>query len=254
MSREIQSLARGLNILGMLADSDEPMTLTEIAQNLSVDKSTAFHLLGTLASHGFVEQDAKDRQYKMGLRVVELSRRALDRIELRPVAKASLKRLQRSVGESCHLAVLGGGHVVYVDSVESGANLNVNTEIGRRAPVHCTAIGKALIAWLSPEDLKGLVDGAPLTRFTPRTITTLRELVSHLETVRERGYAVDDEEFDTGVRCVATAVRDYRGKVVASVGISGPAIRVTLERVPEIGQMVMETAQEVSRLLGHAQE
>jgi IclR family KDG regulon transcriptional repressor len=231
MSRQIQSLARGLNILALLADADEPMGLTEIAQKLSVDKSTAFHLLRTLASNRFAEQDPKDRRYTLGLRVVELSRRALDRIELRTVAKPCLKLLQQRVGESAHLAVLGGGHVVYVDNVASDATLNVHTEIGHRAPSHCTAIGKALIAWLSPEDLKGLVDGAPLTRFTPRTITTLRELIPHLETVRERGYAVDDEEFDAGVRCVATAVRDYRGEVVASVGISGPTVRLTLERM-----------------------
>lgn len=254
MSREIQSLARGLNIMGLLADADEPMNLTEIAKKLSVNKSTAFHLLGTLANHGFVVQDPKHRHYTLGLRIVELSRGVLDRIELRTVARPSLKLLQQRVRESAHLAVLGGGHAVYVDNVTSDANLNVQTEIGRRAPVYCTAIGKSLIAWMSPEDLKGLVEGAPLARFTPRTITTLRELIPHLEVVRERGYAVDDEEFDVGVRCVAAAVRDHRDKVVASVGVSGPTVRVTLERVPEIGQIVMETAQEMSRLLGHEQK
>ncbi len=103
------------------------------------------------------------------------------------------------------------------------------------------------------EELEKLLGGSPLVRYTPRTLTNMRELLAHLETIRERGYAVDDEEFDPGVRCVASAVRDYRGKVVASVGISGPAIRVTLERVPDIGRAVMEAAQEISRLLGYEQ-
>lgn len=251
MGREVQSLARGLTILSLLAETEEPMGVTEIAQALGVDKSSAFHLLSTLANRGFVEQDARDRRYKLGLRIVELSRRALDRIELRAVAKPTLKLLQQRTGEAAHLAIMADRSVVYIDAVDSGANLNVNTEIGRRAPAHCTAIGKSLIAWLPSEELEKFVGESPLVRYTPRTITTLRELIPHLETVRERGYAVDDEEFDPGVRCVAAAARDYRGKVVASVGISGPAIRVTLERIPEIGTTVLEAAREISRLLGH---
>lgn len=140
---------------------------------------------------------------------------------------------------------------MYVEQEESNAALNVKTEIGRNAPVHCTAIGKALIAHLSSEDLARVLGEAELTRYTPRSITTLRELIPHLEAVRERGYGIDDEEFDPGVRCVAAPIRDYRDKVVASVGVSGPSVRVTLERVPELGDIVVQTAGEISKAVGY---
>jgi DNA-binding IclR family transcriptional regulator len=226
------------------------MGVTEVAQALGVDKSTAFHLLSTLASRGFVEQNAKDRRYRLGLRIIELGRRALDRVELRTVARSSLALLRSEIGESAHLAVFRDGAAVYIDTVETGASLNVKTEVGRSAPLHCTAIGKALAAWLSSAELAQVVRNHPLERFTPRTITTLRELELHLEIVRERGYAVDDEEFESGVRCVAAPIRDYSGRVVASLGISGPSVRIALERIPTIAQKVMAAADEVSRLLG----
>ncbi|NLE45104.1 MAG: IclR family transcriptional regulator [Chloroflexi bacterium] len=253
MSREVQSLARGLDILLILSENGDAMGVTQIAQALDIDKSSAFRLLSTLAGRGFVEQVEETRRYQVGLRIVELSRRALDRIELRSVAKPSLGRLKESVGESAHLAVLVDGQVMYVETVESGANLNVNTEIGRRGPLHCTATGKALVAHLPLEELERLFEGVGLKRYTPRTLLTLRELAPHLEVVRERGYAVDDEEFDPGVRCVAAPLRDYRGKVVASVGVSGPTVRVSLDQIPEIARFVVDTASEISRLLGFAE-
>lgn len=253
MAREVQSLARGLNILAILAEAGKPMGVTEVAQALGVDKSSAFRLLSTLAGRGFVVQSDETRRYALGLQIVELSRQALDRIELRSVAKPLLKSLRDRVGESAHLAMMDAGHAVYVDVESSEANLNVHTEIGRRAPAHCTAIGKALIAHLPSEDLERLVGQQALVRYTQRTITTMRELNPHLESVRERGYAVDDEEFDSGVRCVAAPVRDYRGKVIASVGVSGPASRIPLARIPSIGEGVVEIGQEISRLLGHRQ-
>ncbi|MCC7353348.1 MAG: IclR family transcriptional regulator [Anaerolineae bacterium] len=251
MGRDIQSLARGLDILTTLAESDRPMGVTEIAQALNVDKSTAFRLLSTLANRGFVAQEPDTRRYRPDLRIVELSRRVLDRIELRSIAKPPLKRLQRLTGESAHLAVLADGRAVYIDQEESNATLSVNAEIGRQAPAHCTAIGKSLIAYMSQEELSHFLGAEGLTRYTPRTITTLRELIPHLESVRERGYAVDDEEFDAGVRCLAAPIRDYRRKVIASIGISGPASRMTLDRMPELGVVVVKTAEEVSRLIGH---
>lgn len=249
--REIQSLARGLEILAILAQAKQPVGVTEIARILKVDKSSAFRLLHTLANHGFVEQDSDTRRYGLGLRIVELSRQMLDRIELRGMVKPYLRELQQQTGESAHLAVLSGGHVVYVEQEESNATLNVNTEIGRHGPLHCTATGKALIAHLSPDDIARVLEQTEFTRYTPRTMTTLRELIPHLEAVHERGYAVDDEEFDSGVRCVAAAIRDHRGKVVASMGVSGPSIRVTLERVPELGEIAIQAAGQVSRLIGY---
>lgn len=249
---DVQSLSRGLEIMAMLAEADRPLGATEVAQSLGVDKSTAFRLLSTLARHGYAVQDEDTHRYQAGLRVVQLSRRILDRTELRLVAKPWVRRLQQLTGESVHLAVLVGGRAVYIDKEDTGAGLNVNTEIGRQAPLHCSAIGKALVAELPEEELRALLSEAEMVRYTPRTITSMRELLPHLESTRERGYALDDEEFEPGVRCIAACVKGYRGHVEAAVGISGPGVRVTLERVPALAAVVMETAGEVSRLVGYS--
>jgi IclR family transcriptional regulator, KDG regulon repressor len=249
---DVQSLSRGLEIMAMLAEAEHPLGATELAQTLGVDKSTAFRLLSTLANHGYAVQDDDTHRYRAGLRLVQLSRRILDRTELRKVAKPWVRRLQQLTGESVHLAVLAGGCAVYIDKEDTGAGLNVNTEIGRQAPLHCSAIGKALVAELPEEQLRLALPEEAMTRYTPRTITSMRELLLHLESTRDRGYALDDEEFEPGVRCIAACIKGYRGHIEAAVGISGPGVRVTLERVPTLAAIVTETAGEVSRLFGYS--
>jgi IclR family transcriptional regulator, KDG regulon repressor len=249
--KEIQSLGRGLDILDYLTEADHPLGLTEIARMIDLDKSTVYRLLSTLAVRGFVLQDPDTKHYRPGMKILALSRKIINDIELRSVAKPLLKRLQQITGESVELAILADGHVIYIDGEESTATLNVNSEIGKEIPIHSTALGKALIAHLSPEEVAVLFEQKLLTRYTPRTITSLRELVLHLEGVLERGYATDDEEFNPGVHCLAAPIKDHRGKVVAAVGISGPAIRVTLDRMPELGSKVLEIAQQISHQIGH---
>ncbi len=249
---EVRSLARGLDVLAMLAEAEGTVGVTEVAESLSVDKSTAFRLLNTLVGQGFAVQDEDSRRYRAGLRIVQLSRRVLDRTELRAVARPWLKQLQRTTGESSHLAVLAQGQAIYVDKEDSDAGLNVNTEIGRPAALHCSAIGKALIAELSPEEIEAFLSREAMARYTPRTMTAPRELVPHLESIREQGYAVDDEEFEPGVRCVAAPIRGPGGRVKAAIGVSGPSVRVTLERIPELAATVVDTAARISQLLGYS--
>jgi len=247
----VRSLGRGLDVLAMLAEARDGVGVSEVASSLSVDKSTAFRLLSTLVRDGFAVQDEDSRRYRAGMRIVQLSARVLERTELREVAVPWVKRLQKVTGESAHLAVLAQGKAVYIHKETSGSGLNVNTEVGRRAPLHCSAIGKALVAELPASELETMLPAQEMTRYTPRTMTTLRELAPHLEVTQSRGYAVDDEEFEPGVRCVAAAIRGHSGRVEAAVGVSGPSFRVTLERIPSLGAIVAETASEISRLLGY---
>jgi IclR family KDG regulon transcriptional repressor len=249
----VQSLARGLDLLQILVESDSSLGITEIGQRLGVDKSTAHRLAATLISRGLVSQDPDTHRYQPGMELVHLGRQVLDRVELRSVAKPWLRALRDRTGESAHLAVAVGPRAVYVDIVESGETLNVATEIGRTAEPHCTAIGKALMAHLPPDKLAALLGDSPLARFTPRTIIASDDLAAHLTLVRRRGYATDDEEFTPGVRCVAAPIRDFHGAVIATMGVSGPAVRVTAERLPEIGAIAVECAGQVSRLLGYRQ-
>jgi len=249
----VQSLARGLDLLHVLVESDSPLGITEIGQRLGVDKSTAHRLAATLMARGLVVQEPDTHRYQPGMELVHLGRQVLDRVELRSVAQPWLRALRDRTGESAHLAVAVGPRAVYVDIVESGEALNVATEIGRTAEPHCTAIGKTLLAHLPPDELAALLAQGALARFTPRTITDPHELAAHLAEVRQRGHATDDEEFTPGVRCVAAPIRDFHGAVIATMGVSGPAVRVTSERLPEIGAIVVACAGQVSRLLGYRQ-
>jgi DNA-binding IclR family transcriptional regulator len=237
---EIQSLARGLKILDLLGQAADGISITELAETLQVDKGSASRLVSTLARYGYAEKDEVTRRYHLGPQVVGLSRSVLTRLPLREAAKPFLRQLMERTGECVHLAVPAQGKALYIDQVESPATLRVNAQVGTMNPLHCTALGKALLAF-------GAVEiPSTLERFTPKTIKSKRALQEHLEETRQIGYAVDDEEFDPGVRCVAVPVFDFRGKAIGAIGISGPATRITPERLSSLAAIVVEIGQALS--------
>ena len=238
---EIQSLARGLKILEILGQAQDGVSITELAESLGVDKGSASRLVATLASYGYAEKDERTRRYHLGLQVVSLSRSLLTRLPLRETAKPFLRELMERTGECAHLAIPARGKVLYIDQVESPATLRVNAQVGTMNPLHCTALGKVLLAF------GDLELPAVLESFTPHTLTDPHRLRKNLEQVRARGYAEDDEEFDLGVRCIAVPVFDFRGKLVGSMGVSGPATRVTPERLPELAVVVLEVGKSLSQ-------
>ena len=243
---EIQSLAKGLKILNLLEHSRQGMGTTEVANQLDIDKSSASRLLHTLANYGFVEQDEATARYLLGPQLVTLGQRLLNRITLRDHARPYLYELVDKTGECAHLAIQAQRQALYIDQVESTAALRVESEIGTLAPLHCTALGKTLLAFgdvRMPDELQ------PYTR---RTVADRSSLAAQLEQTRQRGYAIDDEEYNYGVRCVAAAVYDHQGKLVGAIGISGPAGRVTLERIDEFGAVVKGIAGALSARLGYA--
>jgi len=205
-----------------------------------VDKASASRLVSTLAHYGYAEKDSVTRRFHLGPRVVSLSRSVLTRLPLREAAKPFLRLLMERTGECAHLAVPAQGRVLYIDQVESPATLRVNAQVGTMNPLHCTALGKALLAFGDVE----IPDN--LESYTPRTIVDPGLMRKALDQVRLQGYAVDDEEFDAGVRCIAAPVFDFRGKAVGSIGISGPSTRVTLKQLPELALSVVETGKALS--------
>lgn len=237
---EIQSLARGLKILDILGQYPDGISTTELSELLEVDKGSASRLVSTLAKYGYAERDEETRRYHVGPQVVSLSRSVLNRLPLREAAKPFLRQMMERTGECAHLGVAAQGKVMYIDQVESPVTLRVNAQVGTLNPLHCTALGKVLLAF-------GNMDlPAELPSFTANTITDPGVLKDHLEEVRRLGYAVDDEEFDAGVRCIAVPVFDFRGKLAGAIGISGPATRVTLARLPEMTATVIEVGKALS--------
>jgi DNA-binding IclR family transcriptional regulator len=237
---EIQSLARGLKILDILGQAQDGVSITELAETLGVDKASASRLMATLVNYGYAEKDGQTRRFHLGPQVVPLSRSVLARLSIREVAKPFLRELMERTGECVHLAVPAQGKVLYIDQVESPATLRVNAQVGTLNPLHCTALGKALLAF-------GDLELPPLLEsFTPHTLIDPARLRKNLEQVRAQGYAVDDEEFDLGVRCIAVPVFDFRGRAAGSIGISGPATRVTPERLSELAASVVEIGKALS--------
>jgi len=245
---EIQSLARGLQIIEKLAEATDGLSITDLAEQFRVDKGSMSRLMQTLAHYGFAEKDPTSRKYLLGPQIVRHSRTLLQRTSLRDIAKPYLKQLVDKTGECAHLAILSQGQAFYIDQEESRLALRVTTNVGSLAPLHCTALGKVLLAFTKtpiPEEL---------TSYTLRTITDASMLKRHLEIVLAQGYATDDEEWNSGVRCIAVPVFDYRDKCVAAMGISGPTTRISLENLSQLSHTVIEIGKELSTRMSFRHE
>jgi len=246
----INSLDRGLRILLILGENGGPLGVNEVSRRLNIDKSTTYRIISTLVGQGFVEQDPETRKYLLGLRVIEVAALKLRTIKLLKVARSAIQRLMVQSRETVHVAVHVEGEVMYLDSEQYAGVITVNTMVGGRAPIHSSAVGKALLSCLPTEKVDEILALKGLKRFTQNTIIDPREFHQHLQQCRERGYGFDDEETDIGVRCIGAPVFDHLSNVVAAAGISGPTIRISLERIPILAHLVKECAMEISRLLG----
>lgn len=234
---EIQSLGRGLKILLLMAEAADGIGVTDLAAHLGVNKGTASRMVHTLQKYGFVEKAKDGRRYRLGPALVQLSRAVIDRSQTREIARPYLKQLVVNTGECAHLAIYAQGRALYIDQVESEATLRVNTGIGHLAPLHCTALGKALLAfgrYPLPKNLE---------KRTPQTLDSPEKLETELANVRSQGFAVDNEEYDIGVRCIAVPIFDYAGGVAGAIGVSGPAARIKTELIGDIARQVVDIGQ-----------
>lgn len=248
---QVQVLDRAVTILDTLAAHDYDLSLFELAERLSLHKSTIHRLLMVLERHRLVERRAQSGKYGLGLRLFEFGTKAFARLGLGERARPYLERLAADAGETAHLCILDDGEVLYLEKVEPSRTVRVPSSVGQRNPAHCTAVGKALLAHLPESDLDALVRSRGLKAYTRNTIASPVLLKRELRAIRERGYAIDDEEIEEGLRCIGAPVRDHGGRVVASMSIAGPAFRVTRGRAPALGRLVMKIADELSAELGY---
>lgn len=246
---QVQVIDRSLALLDRLAEEEGGLTLLELSERLVLHKSTVHRLLMVLERHRVVEK--RNGRYGLGLKLFELGSRAASHVRLGPRARPYLERLAVEIGETAHLCVLDDDEVFYLEKVEPTRSIRVPTSVGRRNPAHCTAVGKAMLAFLPPRRLEALVRRRGLRAFTRNTRTNLRDLRRDLALVRERGYAVDSEEIEEGLVCIGAPVRDHTGEVVAALSIAGPAFRLTRRKVPGSARIVLRVAGELSASLGH---
>lgn len=239
--RVVQSLQRGLAVLDFLVESGSPVRTSDVATRFEIDKANASRLLATLQAAGYAER-VEDRRYILGekLNGDHGSRQLEALIALRERARSLLEGLVEASGECAHMAVLVADKVWYIDKISSPHPLRVDHPVGALAPLHCTALGKAYLAFGTR-----VAPGA-FARFTARTIVDRDALDADLAEARRLGYARDDEEFSPGVRCVASAIRDSGGRMVAAVGLSGPTARIDLDRLADLGRLVRDRTADVS--------
>jgi DNA-binding IclR family transcriptional regulator len=240
-----------LAVLDILADEPGPWGVAELTRRLALHKSTVHRLLMVLARHDFVRREPGHGKYRLGMRLFELGSRAVAEMDLRRRAEPFLRRLVDETGETAHVAILRGAEMVSIANVESPLMVRTPTTVGRRTPLHCTSVGKSVLAFLFEREREALLTNLPLERFTPKTLVTRAALNAELIRVRQRGYATDDEEIETGMRCVGAPVHDGTGGVVGAISIAGPVFRVTKDRVPVFGAAVLEASRRLSVELGY---
>jgi IclR family KDG regulon transcriptional repressor len=249
--RMIKSLQRAINILDLFDEQTVELGITEIAETLGLHKSTAAGLVYTLEHNGYLNQDPESRKYQLGFKLVERASTLLDQIDVRQVSLHHLQELRAWCGESVNLAVLDGGQIVYIERLTTSQSLGMRAKVGFRAPVHCTALGKAILSGMPREKARQLVAQHGMPAVTACTITDPARFLQEIERVQEQGFAVDNEENEVGVRCVAAPIFDHSDRPVAAVSISSPVLRLPLSEVPRYGQKVVEAASSISAGLGY---
>jgi DNA-binding IclR family transcriptional regulator len=244
-SYKVRAVDRAMQILSAFDSEHEERGVTEIAQATGLHKATTHRLMMTLLNGDFLERTPDGEKFRLGLRLVELGLGALRRLDVRRAAFPYMEALVERFQETCDLGIFDRGEVLYVEVVHSQHSLTIAARIGRRLPAYCTASGRVFLAFLPPEVVEPILS-APLARCTEKTITSLSHLREELEATRERGYALDDEELEAGIRAVSAPIRDIHGHVIAALSIPGPTNRMPPERIPVIVEALLEATHAIS--------
>lgn len=245
------AVERALAMLEAIAHEPEGLSNAEISRKLQIPKSSASYILRTLEARGYVTRDGETGKYRVGLKILSLSRGALSGIDVREVALPIMRQLVEKTNLTCHLAILDGPEAVYIEKVEPTGFIRMDTWVGRRMRVHATSVGKALVAHIPQERLQKIAAEIGLEKRTSKTITTLPRLLKDLEKVRGQGYAVDDEENNMGARCVGAPVFNQQGAIEASLGLSGTTNQVNSHTMPRIVEALKDAARHISMQLGY---
>jgi len=246
---QLHSLDRAVSVLEVLGGSDTPLSLAEICQRIGLHKSTAHRSLMVLERSALIERTLENR-FRLGLKLYELGNRAVEQIDLRARVHPFFRRLATQVGETVHLSVLQKTSVVYLDKVEPNRRVCMSSKTGSSNPVYCTSMGKAMLAFQPEETIEQIVAKIRFVRHTPKTLCTREALLKALERIRRRGYAIDDEEIELGVRCVGAPIFDENHRAIAAVSVSGPASRITVQSVPGIAEHLLRCCRDISASLG----
>jgi len=245
----VPMVANVIRVLEAFQNNGPQLTLNEVIVSCGIAKASTYRVLETLRHAGYLSKSPQGR-YRLTYRLLDIALVVLGHTPLRKVALPYLEQLQRSSGETVNLGIFEGDHVVYTDVLESSSRLRIVPPIGSHGSFHATALGKAMLAWFPEEALNELMRKCSLKRFTATTITSKKGFLEELESVRVRGYAIDNEEENVGCSCLAVPVFDYRREVAGAISISAPSSRLSATRMAQLGSHLKKVANEISHKLG----
>jgi DNA-binding IclR family transcriptional regulator len=240
----LQSVDRIVSLLDVLGQSATPLGLTEICSRMQVHKSTVHRALMVLERNSLVERTSKNR-FRLGMKLYKLGTRAVEQLDLRRFVFPFVHKLADAVKETTHVGVLQDTSIIYLDYLIPGRRVCNTVKAGSSNPVYCTAMGKAILAFQPEPFIEQIVSRIHFSSYTPHTIMTKEALMTSLRTVHSRGYAIDDEELEVGIRCVAAPLFDDENNAIAALSASGPIARMTVNRVPGIALQVQSCCQAI---------
>lgn len=248
-SSKIQSVARALSIIDILATKGEGMSLAQLSEKMDLPKSTVYGLLATLRDYNYVSQDNESGRYLLGTRLFELGNQVARSWDVRDLALPVMKQLNRQFGETVHLGAEDNGEMLYLEKIEADSLIAITSGVGLRLPMHCSGLGKVLLAQKSPAELKRFISSKGLPALTKRTIVTQASLEKELEKIREQGYAIDDGEIMDGLRCVGAPIKDATGKVRYAISVSGQIRDMYGKRLEKIIVETVRAADKISKAM-----
>lgn len=250
----IQSVERALKILDLFDERERELSITEISKRMNLHKSTVHSLLKTLQAHRYIAQNEENGRYLLGLKLFERGNMVVSYLDMRNVARKHLEWLSATTNLTIHLVVIDGKEGVYVDKVEGSGVTVVYSRIGRRVPIHTSAVGKSLVATKTDSELDQLLEGYEYTRPTNKSVSSKEEFLAEIEHARIAGYSIDNEENEPGIICFAVPVKDYSGKVIAAISMSMPASIASNETREYYVGILKECSSKISQGLGYEYE
>lgn len=249
MEDNVRVVDRVFDIIEQLAQSNTPLSLAELAETTNMSKSTLHRLLASMCARHYVEKKA--HTYSIGYKMIETVSLHINGLELLTEAKPFLGSIMRDLGLTAHLGILDGSDVVYLEKIDVYPNTRLYTQVGYRSPAFCSSIGKCLLACLSGDELDETLYKYKLKQYTPNTIIEVKEFKRHLKLVRKQGWAMDNEEYQIGHRCVGAPIFDYRGSSVAAISVSGSIENISDGRLEMITSHIKKAASDISKRMGY---
>ena len=247
----IHVIDRAAQILDCFGFEHQELSVSEIGAKTSLHRSTAHRILMALEYNDLIQQNAENGKYRLGIKLFRLGHQAVSHLNLREICRPFLTRIMNETEETAHLAVLDEDQVLYLDKVEGPHALRMPSRVGRRIPTYCTSLGKAMLSCLDDPEVKNIFRNQVLRPYTANTVKTVNQLLTDLRMIRKRGYSIDNEEIEIGLRCVGAPIKDYTGAMVGAISAAAPSARLSGQKIHTIGKLVVTTAEEISIKLGY---